>query len=106
MGPPRYGKHGPIQKPVLPQNHPMFGSIDEWFYRSLLGINGAAPGFEKLIIRPQPVAGLTWARGSYASIRGKIDVDWSVTGHQLILKTTVPANTSAEIWIPSADGIA
>ncbi len=87
------------------QNHPMFGSIDAWFYRSLLGINGAAPGFEKLIIKPQPVAGLTWARGSYSSIRGKIDVDWSVTGHHLILKTTVPANTSAEIWIPSADGM-
>ena len=27
------------------QNHPMFGSIDEWFYRSLLGINPTAPGF-------------------------------------------------------------
>ncbi|HZK65882.1 MAG TPA: family 78 glycoside hydrolase catalytic domain, partial [Puia sp.] len=91
-----YPKAGPSQ------NHPMFGSIDEWFYRSLLGINGGSPGFEKLIIKPQPVAGLTWARGSYSSIRGKIDVDWSVTGHQLILKTTVPANTSAEIWIPSA----
>ena len=29
------------------QNHPMFGSIDEWFYRSLLGINCAESGFGK-----------------------------------------------------------
>jgi alpha-L-rhamnosidase len=94
-----YPKAGPSQ------NHPMFGSIDEWFYRSLLGINAAAPGFEKLIIRPQPVAGLTWARGSYSSIRGKIAVDWSIMDHHLILKTTVPSNTSAEIWIPSTDGM-
>lgn len=37
------------------QNHPMFGSVSEWFYRSLSGINAAAPGFEKITIKPQPV---------------------------------------------------
>jgi alpha-L-rhamnosidase len=46
------------------KNHPMFGSIGEWFYRSLLGINPAAPGFKKIIIKPQPAGDLTFARGS------------------------------------------
>ena len=54
------------------QNHPMFGSVDEWFYRSLLGINAAAPGFKKIIIKPQPAGDLTWAKGSYNSVRGKL----------------------------------
>ena len=30
---------------IYSQNHPMFGSIDEWFYRSLLGINSASSRF-------------------------------------------------------------
>jgi alpha-L-rhamnosidase len=57
-------------------NHPMFGSVDEWFYKSILGINAAAPGFEKIIIKPQPVKELTWAKGTYQSIRGIISSDW------------------------------
>jgi alpha-L-rhamnosidase len=38
------------------QNHPMFGSIEEWFYRSLLGINPAAPGFERSLLSHSPPA--------------------------------------------------
>ncbi len=82
------------------QNHPMFGSIDEWFYRSLLGINPAAPGFEKIIIKPKPAGDLTWAKGSYESIKGKIASDWKIEGNQFSIKISIPANTKAEVWIP------
>lgn len=81
------------------QNHPMFGSVDEWFYRSLLGINAAAPGFKKIIIKPQPVKDLTWAMGNYNSVRGNITTDWFIDKDQFGLSATVPANTTAEIWI-------
>jgi alpha-L-rhamnosidase len=88
------------------QNHPMFGSIDEWFYRSLLGINSAAPGFEKIIIQPQPVAALTWARGSYDTPRGKVVSDWKKENGQFILHVIIPVNTKAIIRIPFlGDGI-
>ena len=83
------------------QNHPMFGSIDEWFYRSLLGINPAAPGFTKIIIKPQPAGDLTWAKGSYQSVNGKIGSDWKVENERLLLKVSIPANTHAEVWILS-----
>ena len=82
-------------------NHPMFGSIDEWFYRSLLGINGAAPGFEKIIIKPQPVKELTWAKGSYQSIRGKISSEWKNEAGKFMLTVSIPPNCRAEIWIPA-----
>ena len=94
-----YPKSGPSQ------NHPMFGSVDEWFYRSLLGINPAAPGFEKVLIKPQPAGDLTWAKGNYNSIRGKIESDWKIEGQQFILNVSIPANIKAEIWIPSKDNI-
>ena len=53
-------------------NHFMLGQITEWFYQDLAGIaaDPAGPGFQKIIIRPQPVGDLTWARAGYDSIRG------------------------------------
>jgi alpha-L-rhamnosidase len=81
-------------------NHPMFGSVDEWFYRSVLGINAAAPGFERIIIKPQPPDSLQWAKGSYESIRGLIGSDWKKSGNTFTLNVIIPANTTADIWIP------
>ncbi|MBD0353419.1 MAG: alpha-L-rhamnosidase, partial [Flavisolibacter sp.] len=82
------------------QNHPMFGSISEWFYRSLLGINAAAPGFERILIKPQPAGDLTWAKGNYQSVRGLIGSDWKKEGNRFTLNVSIPANTTAEVWIP------
>lgn len=87
---------------VYSQNHPMFGSIDEWFYKSLLGINAAAAGFSKIIIKPQR-AELTWAKGSYESVQGIISSDWKKEGSIFTLKVTIPVNTTAEIWIPAKE---
>ncbi|MEP7279606.1 MAG: family 78 glycoside hydrolase catalytic domain [Bacteroidota bacterium] len=83
-------------------NHPMFGSIEEWFYKSLLGINAAAPGFSKIIIKPQP-AELTWAKGSYQSVYGPIVSNWKKGSNGFQLQVTIPVNTSAEVWLPAGE---
>jgi alpha-L-rhamnosidase len=85
------------------QNHPMFGSIDEWFYRSLLGINALAPGFKKIQIKPQPAGDLQWAGGSYESVHGTIGSAWKKQGTAFELQVTIPANTTAEVWLPAAE---
>ena len=81
------------------QNHPMFGSTDEWFYRSLLGINPAKPGFKEIIIKPQPAGDLKWAKGSYFSIRGNIVSDWKIEGGVYTLSVEIPANTTAKVYV-------
>ena len=86
------------------QNHPMFGSVDEWFYRSVLGINGITSGFEKMVIKPQPVEGLSSAKGEYRSFRGKIASSWTKSEGQFTLTVSIPPNTKAEIWVPSKSG--
>ena len=88
------------------RNHPMFGSVDEWFYRSLLGINAAAPGFKKIIIKPQPAGDLKWAKGSYQSVRGIIKSGWEKTDKTISLDVSIPVNTTAEIWIPAKQNAA
>jgi alpha-L-rhamnosidase len=83
------------------RNHPMFGSVDEWFYRSILGINPLKAGFEKFMIKPQLSNELSFAKGSYESVRGKIVSDWKIVGDKFSLTVEVPGNTSAEVWIPA-----
>ncbi len=89
---------------VNSQNHPMFGSVGEWFYRSLLGINSIEPGFAKFYIKPQPAADLIWAKGYYNSISGHIACEWKTEGIKFSMKVTVPANTKAIIYIPAFAG--
>lgn len=85
-------------------NHPMFGSVDEWFYKSLLGINAAAPGFKKIIIKPQP-GELSWARGDYQSIYGLIKSGWKKDASGFKLQVLIPVNTTAEIWLPAKENV-
>lgn len=86
------------------QNHPMFGSISEWFFRSLLGINAAEPGYKKILLKPQPAGDLTWAKGKYLSVRGEVSSDWRISGEQFSWNISIPPNTTAVVCIPSTEG--
>jgi hypothetical protein len=92
------------------QDHFMLGQIQEWFYHDLAGIQNdpESAGFKKIIINPQPVGDVTWAKASYNSIRGKIVSDWKRDGGKFILKVSIPANTTATVFVPakSADTVA
>ena len=89
--------------PNSSHNHFMLGQITEWFYKDLAGIDcdPAGPGFKKILIRPQPVGDLAWVRASYDSVRGKIRSEWRREGDQFVLKTTIPANTTATVFVPA-----
>ncbi|UCG27753.1 MAG: glycoside hydrolase family 78 protein, partial [Bacteroidales bacterium] len=84
-------------------NHYSFGSVAEWMYRTILGINPdkQIPGFKKFIMKPEPGGSLTWAAGEYNSIHGKILSEWKIENDQFIFTVSVPVNTSAVIHIPS-----
>lgn len=86
------------------RNHPMFGSVDEWFFRSLAGINPLSPGFADVQIKPQPAGDLTWVKGSYKSVRGKIVSEWKIDADNFRLHVVVPGNTDALIYCPANDG--
>lgn len=87
-------------------NHYAIGAVGEWMYRVILGINNddAKPAYEHFVIRPYPGGGLTWAKGSYNSIRGKIQSSWRMEDGGLKLDVTIPANTSATVYVPAKNG--
>jgi len=86
-------------------NHPMFGAVSEWFYKAIAGINPApdANGFDKIIIKPNVVGDMTWAKGTYNSIRGEIVSDWRIEGDKLFLNVTIPGNTEATVFVPTTN---
>ena len=86
-------------------NHYATGAVAEWIYRVVLGINDnpAEPGFRKFSIRPVPGGGLTWATGSYQSIRGTIESGWRLADDVLTIDVRVPPNTTAEVFVPAAN---
>jgi alpha-L-rhamnosidase len=86
-------------------NHPMFGSVSEWFYRALLGINPAedACGMDRVILQPFTGGGtdLQFVKGYYQSIRGRIISEWEKNRNMLNWKVAIPPNMRAQICIPA-----
>ncbi len=86
-------------------NHYSFGSVVEWMYRTLLGINpdDENPGYKHTVIHPMPGPSLTWARGEYRSIHGPIGVAWKLEAGRMKLTVNIPANTEATVYMPATD---
>jgi len=83
-------------------NHYSLGSVGEWLYRSVAGIelDPEVNAFRRFRIRPYPGGALTYARASYHSIHGTIESGWRRDGDTLTLEVTVPTNTAARIYVP------
>lgn len=85
-------------------NHYSLGSIGDWMRQSVAGIDQApgTTGYEQLRIRPRVTGALAFAEGRYDSIRGTIRSRWERDRDGLRLSVDIPANTTAEIWIPAS----
>jgi alpha-L-rhamnosidase len=90
-------------------SHYAFGAVTEWMFRDLAGLDTDGPGFQRLIIKPGPpapgsnpdVAPIHWARAEYDSIRGRIVSAWKREGERFELEVTLPANTTATVFVPA-----
>jgi alpha-L-rhamnosidase len=83
--------------------HPMFGSVCAWFYKSLAGINytPGKPGMQNFTIAPNFIDSLTSCKATYNSIYGKIVCNWIKKNNSIVLDIEIPANTTADIFLPS-----
>ena len=104
--------------------HYSFGAVAEWMFKTIGGIDTDGPAYKHILIRPRPDGRLSWAKTSYDSIRGEIATSWKIakarersgwdlsrhlllgggrTYKQLTLDVTIPANTKATVYVPTAD---
>jgi alpha-L-rhamnosidase len=81
----------------------MFGSVSEWFFKWLGGIQSQpdAVGFNKILIRPQPVEGIDWIESEYKSVRGSMRSEWKLENGVFQLKTLIPPNTRGVVYLPT-----
>jgi alpha-L-rhamnosidase len=87
-------------------NHYAYGAVGDWLYRVVAGIQSdpERPGYQHVILRPQPGGKLTWARASYESPYGRIHSSWKLTGDGLSWQVSLPANTTATAHVPAGPG--
>ena len=91
--------------------HYSFGAVCEWMLGRLAGIDQASPGFKQIVIRPSPPtpgsnpdrAPINWVKAHYDSIYGRITSNWKRSADTFELETTIPANTTATVYLPTTD---
>lgn len=81
-------------------NHYAYGSIGEWMYRKLAGINPIEAGYKKILIKPQFIRGISSVDAAFESVYGEIKSSWSCRAGKIIVNVTIPANTTAIIVLP------
>jgi alpha-L-rhamnosidase len=87
-------------------NHYSLGSVGEWLYDTVAGINWdeSLPGYKHILIHPQPGGNLTSATATLATIHGPITTDWRITDGVLTLNVTLPPGTTATVQVPAKPG--
>jgi len=86
-------------------NHVMFGSIDDWFYRTLAGINldENNPAYRHIIIKPFISPDLSYAKASINTFKGKIVSHWTLKNGNYNLHISIPVNSYATVYIPAEE---
>jgi alpha-L-rhamnosidase len=86
-------------------NHVMLlGDLVIWEYEYLGGIRALEPGYSKIQLKPYPIEGLDYVNCSYQSVSGLIQSNWHRKGKCFRWNILIPANTTAEVWLPTAKG--
>lgn len=85
-------------------NHYSYGSIVEWMFRNMTGINPSeeCAGFKKFRLAPTPNYQIAKAEAKLRSASGRIESAWEIDGKQLKFRFVVPFDTEAEIVLPDA----
>ncbi|QKJ28523.1 family 78 glycoside hydrolase catalytic domain [Mucilaginibacter mali] len=91
------------------QNHVMLlGDLLVWFYENLAGIKSDSKdiAFKKIVMKPEPVDGLDFVNASYHSIHGMVKSSWKKDGGRFNWKISIPANTTAMVYVPAKSAAA
>lgn len=89
-------------EPLASHNHYAFGSVMEWVYRYMVGIDTEFehPGYRRFRIVPRPGKEISSATARIDTARGIIECAWEKNASQFVLQFTVPSNTTADLVLP------
>jgi len=87
-------------------NHYAYGSIAEWMYRDMCGINPveAEPGFKKILLKPEPNKRLEFAYGEVNTAMGLVKCGWIYNADGTVtVEAEVPFNAEADMVLPNGE---
>ena len=85
------------------RDHAFMGTVDDWLFNGVAGIQSTSPGFRTVSIDPSPVSGLTYASGYETTPLGRVSSNWTHSGTSFALTTQVPVGSRASICVPAAN---
>jgi alpha-L-rhamnosidase len=91
---------------IYSNNHPMFGTITEWYYRWLAGIrpDPENPGFKEFILAPAIPKGLDYVNCSYQSPAGVITSNWRKdVDKSWRFEFSIPEGSVANVILPISE---
>jgi alpha-L-rhamnosidase len=86
-------------------NHYAYGSIGEWLYGTVAGIelDPERPGYKHIVLRPRIGGGLNQVKATLQSVHGSITSEWRTDQERLEWRVEIPPNTTATLHVPCAD---
>ncbi len=97
-------EHGGFQDPAMNSfNHYSLGSVGEWMFRYMAGLDAdpMQPGFKHVRFRPRIGGSLRYVKAHYESGYGRVEANWERVGEGgLNVKLGLPPNTTASIVLP------
>lgn len=82
-------------------NHYAYGSIVQWMYENMCGIQLIEPGYKKFRIAPETYGKILGAEAEFYSPKGEIRVCWQVTEeNQMNVTLRIPFDTEAMVKLP------
>ncbi|SHN00195.1 alpha-L-rhamnosidase [Cryptosporangium aurantiacum] len=86
-------------------NHYSLGSIGDWLYGGVAGIDQApgSVGYRELLLRPTVGGLLTWAKASQETVRGRVSSGWRIQGDDVVVEVEIPPGATADLLVPTSD---
>jgi len=84
------------------RDHAFMGTVDDWLFAHVAGIQSTSPGFRTVQIDPSPVGGLTHASGYETTPLGRVSSKWTDYGTSFALTAQVPVGSRASVCVPTA----
>ena len=82
-------------------NHYAYGSVMEFVYRRIAGIEPAEAGFKTVRIAPNPCKGLAKLKVEYETVNGKIVSSYAQKDGKIKFTVEIPEDIQAEIILPN-----
>ena len=86
-------------------NHYAYGSVMEFVYRRIAGIEATEAGFKKIKVAPNPCKGLASFKAEYESVKGKIVSEYEQKNGKIKFTVEIPEGVQAEIVLPNEEPI-